>query len=47
MWADAIFYRWLGKETIRVDPLSTGLSSTATLPRWDVHLGLGAGVMFD
>jgi hypothetical protein len=47
IWADAVLYRWLGKETIRVDPLSTGLSSTATLPRWDVHLGLGAGVMFD
>jgi len=47
IWADAVFYRWLGKETIRVDPLSTGLSSTAALPRWDVHLGLGAGVMFD
>jgi hypothetical protein len=47
IWADAVLYRWLGKETIRVDPMSTGLSSTATLPRWDVHLGLGAGVMFD
>ena len=47
IWADAVLYGWLGKETIRVDPLSTGLPSTATLPRWDVHLGLGAGVMFD
>lgn len=48
IWADAVLYRWLGKETIRVDPLSTGLSSTAAaLPRWDVHLGLGAGVRFD
>ena len=47
IWADAILYRWLGKETVRVDPLSTGLSSAATLPRWDAHLGLGASVMFD
>jgi hypothetical protein len=47
IWADAVLYRWLGKETIRVDPISIGLSGTATLPRWDVHLGLGAGVMFD
>jgi hypothetical protein len=47
IWADAVLYRWLGKETIRVDPLSTGMSSTATLPRWNVQLGLGAGVVFD
>jgi len=47
LWADLGFYRWLGKETIRVDPLSAGLSSSATLPRWDVHPGLGAGVSFD
>jgi hypothetical protein len=47
IWADIGLYRWLGKETIRVDPMSTGLSSTAALPRWDVHLGLGAGVRFD
>jgi hypothetical protein len=47
IWADVRLYRWALKETIRVDPLSTGPSSTSTLPTWDAHLGLGAGVVFD
>jgi len=47
IWADLRLYRWALKETIRVDPLSTGASSTSTLPTWDAHLGLGAGVVFD
>jgi hypothetical protein len=47
IWADAAFYRWLGKETIDVEPLPTGLPSTTALPRWDVQLGLGASVMLD
>jgi hypothetical protein len=47
IWADARLYRWLGKETIRVDPLVAGTSTTSTLPTWDAHLGIGAGVVFD
>jgi hypothetical protein len=47
IWADARLYRWLAKETVRVDPLVAGTSSTSTLPTWDAHLGVGAGVVFD
>jgi hypothetical protein len=47
IWADVHGYRWLGKETIRVDPLVAGASSTSTLPAWDAQLGLGVGVVFD
>ena len=47
IWADVRLYRWALKESIRVDPLSTGSSSTSTLPTWDAHLGLGVGVVLD
>jgi hypothetical protein len=47
IWADVRLYRWALKETIRVDPLSTGPSSTSTLPAWDAHLGVGASMVFD
>jgi hypothetical protein len=47
IWVDGTVYRWLGKQTIRIDPLVSGSSTLATLPSWDLHLGLGAGVMFD
>jgi hypothetical protein len=47
IWADARLYRWLAKETVRVDPLLAGTSTMSTLPTWDAHLGLGAGVVFD
>lgn len=47
IWADLSLYRWLGKETIRVDPLLAGPSSTSTLPAWDAHLGLGVSMVFD
>ena len=47
VWADVRLYRWLAKETVQVDPLPAGPSSTSTLPTWDAHLGLGAGVVFD
>ena len=46
-WADGTLYRWARKETIQVDPLATGASSASTLPAWDAHVGLGAGVVFD
>jgi len=47
LWADARLYRWLAKETIRVDPLVAGTSTASALPTWDAHLGLGVGVVFD
>jgi hypothetical protein len=47
IWADARLYRWLAKETVRVDPLLAGTPTTSTLPTWDAHLGLGVGVVFD
>ena len=47
IWADARLYRWLGKETVRVDPLVAGTSTTSRLPTWDAHLGLGVGIVFD
>jgi hypothetical protein len=47
IWADARLYRWLGKETVRVDPLVAGTSTTSSLPTWDAHLGLGVGIVFD
>jgi hypothetical protein len=47
VWADLLLYRWTIKETVRVDSLSTAPSSASTLPTWDAHLGLGAGVVFD
>jgi hypothetical protein len=47
LWADARLYRWLAKETIRVDPLVAGTSTASTLPTWDAHLGLGVGVVLD
>ena len=47
IWADLLLCRWASKETIRVDPLTTGPSSMSTLPAWDAHLGVGAGVVFD
>jgi len=47
IWADARLYRWLAKETVRVDPLVAGTSTTSTLPAWDAHLGIGASVVFD
>ena len=47
VWAQGALFRWARKETIRVDPLSTGSSSASTLPAWDAHLGLGAGVVLE
>jgi hypothetical protein len=47
VWADASLCRWLAKETLRVDPLAAGPSTTSTLPSWDAHLGLGASLTFD
>ena len=47
IWADARLYRWLAKETVRVDPLLAGPSSATTLPTWDAHLGLGVSMVFD
>ena len=47
IWADLSLYRWASKETIRVDPLVAGPSSTSTLPAWDAHLGIGASMVFD
>ena len=47
IWAEARLYRWLAKETVRVDPLVAGTSTASTLPTWDAHLGLGVGVVFD
>jgi hypothetical protein len=47
IWAEARLHRWLAKETVRVDPLLAGSSSTSTLPSWDAHLGVGVGVVFD
>ena len=47
IWVDGTVYRWLGKQTIRIDPIVSGSSTLATLPSWDVHVGLGAGVLFD
>jgi hypothetical protein len=47
LWAEARLYRWLAKETVRVDPLVAGTSTASTLPTWDAHLGLGVGVVFD
>ena len=47
IWAVISLYRWALKETIRVDPLVTGTSTTSTLPAWDAHLGMGAGMVFD
>ncbi len=47
VWAEARLYRWLRKETIQVDPVVTGASTTSTLPAWDAHLGIGASMAFD
>jgi len=47
LWADVLLCRWANRETVRVDSLSGGSASTARLPPWDAHLGLGAGVVFD
>ena len=47
IWADVRLYRWLAKETVRVDPLIAGPSTTSTLPAWDAHPGLGASMVFD
>lgn len=47
LWAETSVCRWLAKETFRVDPLFAGSSTTATLPSWDVNLGLGSGITFD
>jgi len=47
IWAEARLYRWLAKETIRVDPLLAGASTTSALPAWDAHLGIGASMVFD
>jgi hypothetical protein len=47
IWATVSLYRWVRKETIQVDPVVAGASSTFTLPAWDAQLGLGASVVFD
>jgi len=47
IWATVSLYRWARKETIQVDPVVAGTSSTSTLPAWDAHLGLGSSVVFD
>jgi hypothetical protein len=47
IYVDSGLYRWLGRETIRIETLSGDSSSSHTLSRWDTHLGLGAGVLFD
>jgi hypothetical protein len=47
IWATVSLYRWARRETVQVDPLNAGASSTFTLPAWDAHLGLGVGVVFD
>jgi hypothetical protein len=47
IWVDGTLYRWLGKQTIQVDPIVSGSPTLATLPSWDLHLGLGASVAFE
>jgi hypothetical protein len=47
VWADLQACRWASQQTLRIDPVITGPSTTSTLPAWDAHLGLGASVAFD
>jgi hypothetical protein len=47
IWADLSVYRWLRRQTIEVDPLMAGTPTRSTLPSWDAHAGIGAGIVFD
>jgi hypothetical protein len=47
IYVDSGICRWLGRETIRIETLAGASSSSHTLSRWDAHLGLGVGVLFD
>ncbi len=47
VWAELQGCRWLSRETVRVDSLTSGPATTSTLPGWDARAGLGAGVAFD
>jgi hypothetical protein len=46
LWVSLQGCRWASKETVRVEPLLTGAPTTAALPAWDAHLGLGASMAF-
>ncbi len=45
VWTEAGVCRWIAKESFRVDAFDS--STTAAVPSWDAHLGLGGGITFD
>ena len=46
LWLDLRAVRWLREQTVQIDPATTGIASTVSLPSWDAQGSIGISYIF-